>query len=97
MGNCICVCKGEVDWPHEGKAGSVKRKDSYKASWEAVYASKQKTPDSVSIASENIKDVPFPEQVVTTEHDDNKSSVSVGTTSVLVPAEEEMQENIKQN
>ena len=37
-------------------------------------ASTQMTPDNVSIASCNIKDISLPEQVMTTERDDNKSN-----------------------
>ena len=45
-----------------------------KAPYYNASASTQMTPDNVSIASCDIKDISLPEQVMTTERDDNKSN-----------------------
>ena len=95
--NCVCIHKGAVDQPQKRKAGSLNRKDSYS--------------DKASIASSDIKNrVITSDQATTNEHandkpkteehtdaDKSNTSVSSNCSSVLVSAEEETQENIKQN
>ena len=70
MGNSVRRCKGEVDKSHERKGKS----EIMKAPYYSASASTQLTPDNVSIASCDIKDISLPEQVMTTECDDNKSN-----------------------
>ena len=99
MGNSTRRCKGEADKPHERTGKSeIMKVPYYNVSRKFVDASTQVTPDNVSIASGDVEDVPLPEQVMTTERDDNKSNASAGTTcsSVLGTAEEEAAENIEQ-
>ena len=82
MGNSARRCKGKVDTSHERKGESEIMKAP-----EVVDASTQVTPDNVSIASRDIEDIPFSEQVTKTECDDNKSNTSASTTCSLVGEE----------
>lgn len=95
--NCVRARKGAVDQPQKGKAGSVKRNDSYS--------------EKASIASGDVKNrvTIMSDQATTNEHDNDKTkneehtdsdksstSVSSKDSSVLLSAEEETAGNIKQ-
>ena len=80
MGNCGGGCESEVD----KEESEIMKGPYHNASQKVVDAFTQMTPDNVSIASCDIEGRPLPEQVMTTECDDNTSNASVGTTCLLV-------------
>ena len=97
--NCVCVCKGEADWPLERNAESVNMKTAGNAALKGLDPSALKSYcDIVSIASNDItdtvsQDVPFPQQVANKDDDDDKP----GGTKELTDAGDKSQASVVSN
>ena len=72
MGNCTRRCKAEADKPQERKGESEIMKAP-----EVIDASTQVTPDTSDNGSIDSCNIPFPEQVTSTERGDNKSNTEL--------------------